>query len=416
MKGVRPRDNRTAPPARPTGVTRDELEQAVRETLTRQVAEPRLLAADHADVAIRRAQRAQRRRTVVGLALAAVTTVTVSTGMMQLLGDPSVPGPAVVVLGDPEDSGLPAPTPALPLPAPAEPTVVDLIVGDVLVTTAERQVRLTGVGAVERAQRSPDAAGWLLVGTPTPAGRSLWVVRPNGVAQVLLAGAAEIALSRDGRLVAWREGGQLVKGSIVNNQVMTVARHSVPAGAAPVGFVGDEVLLRLHPERGGHGLWDPVTGETTTEGGAGTRHVYGVRPDGLVVGQVLAGTPRRPCLALLDPAKALTVVRTGCGPALADDGRGAVSPDGRWLLVNGAGTALLVDLDRLGDAPVTRPAGRPLTGPAAWTPDAAVHVVDGNRLARVDPERVLAGQAVPSEPLAGVPADVRPLPVAGTGF
>ncbi|MEW2385362.1 hypothetical protein AB0873_25190 [Micromonospora sp. NPDC047707] len=397
-------------------MTRDELEQAVRETLTRQVAEPRLLGADHADVAIRRARRAQRRRTAVGLALAAVITVTASAGLTQLARDPSVPGPAVVVLGDPEDSGRSAPTPALPLPAPAEPAAVDLIVDDVLVTTAARQVRLTGVGAVERAQRSPDAAGWLLVGTPTPAGRSLWVVRPNGVAQVLLAGAAEIALSRDARLVAWREGGELVKGSIVNNQVMTVARHSLPAGAAPVGFVGDEVLLRLHAQRGGHGVWDPVTGETTTEAGAGARHIYGVRPDGLVVGQVLAGTPGRPCLALLDPARALTVVRTGCGPALAGDGRGTVSPDGRWLLVNGEATALLVDLDRMEGAPVTRPAGPPLTGPAVWTADVAVHVVDGNRLARVDPEPVLAGQAVPTQPLAGVPADVRPLPVAGTGF
>ena len=413
MSRAAPRDNLTAPPARSTGVTRDELEQAVREALVRQVAEPRPLAADHAGVAVRHAQRTQPRRTAAGLALAAVTTVAVSTGMMQLLSDPVVPGPAVVVLGDPEATGRPAPAPGLPLPEPAE---VDLIVGDVLVTTADRRVTLTGVGTVERAQRYPEAGAWLLVGAKTPAGRSLWIARPNGVAQVLLAGAAEIVLSRDGRQVAWREGGLIVKGTVINNQVMVVARHSAPAGAEPVGFVGDDVLLRLDAERGGHGLWDPVTGRTTTEAGAGSRHVYGVGPDGLLVAQVLAGTPRRPCLALLDPANALTVVRSACGFALSDDGRGTVSPDGRWLLVNGEGGAFLVDLDRLGPDPMVRAAGPSLTGPVSWTPHVAVHVLEGNRLVRIDPNLVVAGQPVGNELVAGVPAGDRPLPVAGSGF
>ncbi len=413
MSGTSHRDNLTAPPARSTGVTRDELEQAVREALDQQAGEPRPPAVDHAAVAVRRARRAQRRRTVAGLALAAVTTVAISAGAMQLLSDPVVPGPAVVVLGDPETTGRPAPAFQLPLPEPAE---VDLIVGDVLVTTSNRRVRLTGVGAVERAQQYPDGGAWLLVGARTPAGRSLWIARPNGVAQVLLAGAAEIALSRDGRHVAWSEGGLMAKGTVINNGIMVVARHPAPAGAEPIGFVGDDVLLRLDADGGGHGLWDPVTGRTTTEAGAASRHVYGVRRDGLLVGQVRTGTPRRPCLALLDPAKALTVVRTACGHTLGDDGRGAVSPDGRWLLLNGKGGALLVDLDRLGPDPTVRAAGPPLTGPVSWTPGVAVHLLEGNRLARVDPNLVTAGQPVGTTLISGVPAGARLLPVAGTGF
>ncbi|MER7457243.1 hypothetical protein [Micromonospora sp. NPDC126480] len=414
MSGTARRDNRTAPPARSTDVTRDELEQAVREAFGQQVAEPRPPAADHAGVAVRRARRAQRRRTVAGLALAAVTTVAVSTGMMQLLADPAVvPGPAVIGLGETEPSRQPAPTPALPHPGPAG---VELIVKDVLVTAAARRVTLTGVGAIEWAQRYPEASAWLLVGAETPAGRSLWIARPNGVTQVLLAGAKEIVLSRDGRHVAWSEGSVLVKGTVINNQVMVVARHPAPEGAKPVGLVGDDVLLRLHPDRGGYGLWDPVTGRTATEGGAGVRHVHGVRPDGLLVGQILAGTPRRPCLALLDPAEALTVVRSACGHALSGDGRGSVSPDGRWLLVNGDGGALLVDLDGLGPDGMVRAAGPSLTGPVSWSQSVAVHVLEGNRLARIVPDRVRAGQPVGNLLISSVPPGATVLPVAGTGF
>ncbi|MGK5518531.1 hypothetical protein ACSNN9_04160 [Micromonospora sp. URMC 107] len=401
-------------------MTEDELEQAVRETFARRVAVARPLVADPAGLAIRRADRSRRRRTLTGIALAAVATVTVSAGMAQLGQQPGRPTHPTVVLGDPYASPLPDPAPQLS--AAPQPDLgrgeVDLVLNDVLVTASGQRIALPDVGtAAERAQRLPERAGWAVVGASTAAGRSLWIVLPTGAAHLLLAGAREIVLSPDGRQVAWREGADLVVAGIVGGQVVAVARTPSPRDAVPVGFAGDTVVVRLDPGRPGHALWRPAAGPPR---GAGDKalHVYGIRPDGLAVALVSAGTPRRPCVALLDPARDLAPVRTGCGPALAGDGTGGVSADGRWLLANGkAGPqdgAVLVDLDRLAPAPAAHPAGPPVAGPVAWTAQGTAHYSDAaGALVRVEVSRVLDGEAARSAPVDGLPAGARPVPVGG---
>ncbi|MEH1100387.1 hypothetical protein [Micromonospora sp. CPCC 205561] len=413
-------DNRTGGPARPFAVTEDELEQAVREAFSRRVAVARPLAADPAGLAIRRADRARRRRTLAGVALAAVATVTVSAGMAQLGQQPGRPSQPTVVLGDPYASPLPDPTPQLS----AAPRVdlgrgeVDLVVNDVLVTAAGQRLVLPGVAPVaERVQRLPDGAGWAVVGVPTAAGRSLWVVLPHGPTHLLLAGARDIALSPDGRQVAWREKAELVVAGIVGTQVVAAARTPAPAAAVPVGFVGDAVLVRLDPARPGHALWRPAAGPP--RGAAdGALHVYGTRPDGLAVALVSAASPRRSCLALLDPARDLAPVRKGCGPTLSGDGRGGVSADGRWLLANGTtggrSGALLVDLDRLAPTPSARPAGPAVAGPVAWAPQGTAHYPDeAGALVRVEASRVSDGGTASVAPVTGLLPGQRPVPVGG---
>lgn len=411
-------DNRTGAPGRPYGVTEDELEQALRETFTRRVAVARPLAADPAGLAIRRADQSRRRRTLAGVALAAVVTVGVSTGIAQVGQQPGRPTHPTVVLGDPYASPLPDPTPALP-DAPLADLgrgEVDLILGAVLTTAGGQRLTLPDVGPAERAQRLPDNAGWAVVGAPTAAGRSLWVVSPDGATHLLLAGARDIALSRDGRQVAWRENAELVLAGIVGVQVVAAARTPVPAGATPVGFAGDAVVVRLAADEPGHTLWRPAQGPLKDGGDRASVHVYGTRPDGTVVAQVSGGTLRRPCLALLDPARDLAPARTGCGPVLSGDGRGGVSTDGRWLLVNGRtggeDRALLVDLDRLRSAPTARPAGPPVHGPVAWTPDGTAHYPDALAgLVRVDVSRALAGEQSSGAPVTGLVDGQRPVPV-----
>ncbi|MCM0678895.1 hypothetical protein NCC78_30120, partial [Micromonospora phytophila] len=152
-----------------------------------------------------------------------------------------------------------------------------------------------------------------------------------------------------------------------------------------------------------------------------TVHVHGARPDGTVVAQVSAGTPRRPCLALLDTTRDLAPVRTDCATTLGADGRGAVSPDGRWLLVNGRATgrdtSLLVDLDRLGTPAAVRPAGPPLPGAVAWTPRAtAVYADASGALVWVDVGRVLAGERATLDPADALRSSGRPVPVTGAEF
>ncbi|TWJ24153.1 hypothetical protein [Micromonospora endolithica] len=390
----------------------DELERAVRESLASQAAVPPVLRADLAGVAIRRAGRSQRRRTLSGVTLAALATVLASAGVTRFTQEPTPPDAPVVVLGDPYPTTSASAPVASPGVHPGLPADVDLVLGDVLATAAGTRVTLTGVRPVDRVQRFRDAEGWLVIGAPTTAGRSLWAVRPNSPPQVLLSGADEIVLSQDSRQVAWREGTKLGKGGILDRRVVAVVRRPAPAGAVPVGFTGDQVVIRLDPDLPGLALWHPPTGKLSTGTDRTTTHVYGTRPDGLVVAQVSTGTPRRPCVALLDPKRYLAPERTICGAVLGTDGHGAVSPDGRLLLANGRDSALLVDLETVVNA---RPAGPPVTGAVAWTDDTAVHVSGGRTLVRVEAAAVQADRNASAGPLAGLDGASRALPVVGNG-
>ncbi|MDM4784374.1 hypothetical protein [Micromonospora sp. b486] len=371
----------------------DELERALRETLTRRVATSRPLPADPAGEILRRARRTGRRRTLTGLALAGVATVFITTGVAQFSASGGDGGTPTVVLGDPPVL-FPSPSQSGPSsvtrfgPVRAE---LDLLVGDRLDTSGGERRQLAGVSGVERAQRIHDQEGWLLTSAATVAGRTLWWVPGGGGApQVMLAAADAVAVSPDGRQVAWRDGTDVIAAGVVAGQLIAPVRTAAPEGAVPVGFAGDTVLIQQ--PGGGMSVWDRALGGQPGPVNPDVRTVYGTRPDGRVVGLVAAGREQQLCLALLDPARDLAPVRTGCGLDLATDGLGAVSFDGRWLLANGTSrTAFLVDL---GDParPVTHPAGPVLAGGVAWTRGGvALHVDASGGLVRVKPERVLAG-------------------------
>ncbi|MBW4704729.1 MULTISPECIES: hypothetical protein [unclassified Micromonospora] len=390
----------------------DELERALRETLSQRVAVPHRLPVDPAGLALGRARRVRRRRTVAGLTLASIVTALAAGGMTQLGGQADQPTAPTVVLGDPQGVATLSPDPVAPHPAD-RPTdgEVDLIVAGALVTAAGQRYEL-GIGPVERAQRLPDRGGWLLTGAVTAAGRTLWVVPSGGKPQALLAGADEIVLSPDSRQVAWRDDGRLFAAGIVAGQLIaSVAGPSVDA--VPVRVVGDRVLLRAAPE-GGHLWWRWSPAGPPGIVAPDVQEVYGTRPDGRLVARVRVGSGS--CLALLDPD--LAPASTRCDVTPTADGRGAVSPDGRWLLVNGrlAGSddAILVDL--AGTVPAPRGAGPAIGGAVVWTDDHDAAYVDGDGdLARVRPDEVLADRPATPTPVAGAGADARPVVVAGTG-
>ncbi|MGW5671460.1 hypothetical protein [Micromonospora sp. NPDC003776] len=399
-------------------MSEDELERALRETLAGRVAAPRPLAADPAGVAIRRARRSGRRRALTGLALAGAATVLVTTGMAQLGGPTRHGGTPTVVLGDPRGF-TPSPLPTASTPPPAAAPVraeLDLIIGNRLETSGGEQRELTGVGPVERAQRVPDYGGWLVTSVATAAGRTLWWVPPNGSApQVLLAAADAVVVAADGRQVAWRDGPEILAAGLVGGQLVATSRTAAAAGAVPVGFAADAVLI----EEPGRGVsrWPRSAGGQPGSPARDVLNVYGTLPDGKLVGEVSAGTPRRPCLALLDPARDLAPVRTGCGPDLASDGAAGISADGRWLLVNGGrkAGALLVDLRTLGATVSAHPAGPAVVGGVAWTAaGVALHVDPAGQLVRVRPDRVAAGERPAGAPVTGASPDEPLVVVADT--
>lgn len=380
---------------------------------SRQVALARPLSVDPAGQAIRRANRIRRRRTAVGVALAAVTTVLLSAGMVQLGAETRRDGPPIVVIGDPDPTSRPLPTASIPGPAPSPSTAAPPLVGETLISVDGRRLVLPDVGPAERVQPLPGGGGWLVVGAQSIAGRTLWVVQNDGLVQVLLAGAGAIVLAPDSLQVAWRDGGDLLVAGVAGTQLIGAVRAPVPAAAEPVRFVGDSVLVRLDPAGAGHTLWRPGAGSLPEALDRKSLNVYGRLPDGRLVGQVTT-EPGRTCLAVLAPTRQLDPVRTGCGPDLSQDGIGGVSPDGRWLLVNGeigkAGRSLLVDLQRLGPATTAVAAGPPMTGAILWSDEAHASYLDGTgELVRVDVGQVRAGKPASPTAVPGVPTGDQPI-------
>ncbi|WP_139233208.1 hypothetical protein [Micromonospora sediminimaris] len=396
----------------------NDLEGALREMMSRRAAVTRAVAADPAGAAIRQANRIQRRRTMAGVGLAVLAIVAVSAGSLQLR-DNRPPTGGTVVIGDPDQRPLVDRTIPPPGPDTAPPLAeVDLLIDGSIATAQGRRVALLGTGEVERAHRLTDGRGWLAVGAPTLAGRFLWAVAADGTAQVLLAGADEIVLDADGRQVAWKQGTVLAAAGIVNGELATTVRAEVPAEAVPLRFVNGAVLVRLAPDRPGHVLWPLRPGPLVQGADRASTHIFGALPDGRLVGEITPGTGPTACLILLDPARDLGTGQPDCGPESAGDGRGAVSPDGRWLLVNGrsAGedSALLVDLTRLDTSTGVRPAGPPMTGTVVWsTPDTAYYADAAGGLVRVAVDRVTEGRPAVPTALPGLPAGELPVVVSG---
>ncbi|NLU80773.1 hypothetical protein HCA58_20890 [Micromonospora sp. HNM0581] len=411
-------DNQIRFPGHLLDVPPTELEAALRQMMSRRAAMARATAVDPAGAAIRRARRIQRRRALTGSGLALVTIAIVGVGILQLL-DNLPPGGATVVIGDPDhrplvDRAVPSSGPETG-PALAE---VDLLIGGSIATAQGRWVPLLGTGEVERVHRLADGGGWLAVGAPTVAGRFLWVVAADGTTQVLLAGADEIVLDGEGRQVAWKQGTVLAAAGIVDGELADTVEAEAPAEAVPLRFVDGAVLVRLAPDHPGHVLWSLRPGPLEQGVDRASTQIFGALPDGRLVGQITPGAGLPACLTLLDPDQALAPSRPDCGPELPGSGRGAVSPDGRWLLVNGHSegedSALLVDLTTLDPSTEVRPAGPPMSGTVVWrAPDTAYYTDVTGGLVRVAVDRVTAGGPATPTALPDVPAGESPVVVSG---
>ncbi|MFY1619197.1 hypothetical protein [Micromonospora sp. WMMD736] len=404
---------------RPNQVRRDQLEGAVREALSRQVAVTRPLTADPAGQAIRRANRIRRRRAGVGVALGVVTTVLIGAGMTHLSGGSDQQGPPIVVIGDPDLSARPLATASVAPPSPSSKAAADALFASALIDADGRRLALPGVGPAELAHRLPNGAGLLVVGAPTAAGRSLWVAQDDGLVQVLLAGAGQIVLAPDATQVAWRDGEDLLVAGVVGTQLIGTVRIAVPDNAQPVRFVGSSLLVRLDPKRPSLVLWRPGADKLTEVPEQDTLNVYGALPDGRLVSQVSANSAEGTCLALVDPKRATKAARTACGTQLSPDGVGGMSDDGRWLLVNGrvgsTDRSLLIDLDRLGTTLDAVPVGPTVGGAIAWTSESQVAYIDSSgRLVRVDVRRVRAGEQAEPTPVPGLVPGDRPVLVSGS--
>jgi hypothetical protein len=400
-------------------VTPGELERALRDCLShRAIAAPGTAApagVDTAGRALRRARRLHRRRSVAGATMAALVTVLVSAAATQLAASHGGhPRPAFV--SDPSASPF-GPTVALshsaapvsgstnldrqPLVAMAPPPV-DIVVATGLRSARGDLIDLSGIGAVAQAGRTPD--GWLLV-TTTASGRStLWFATSAAAPRAVLSGVDAVVLAADAARVAWRHGPRVSVASIASGRLGTVEQITSADDGRPIRFVGAAVLLvreQSDVETDGYDLWWPGRGTYEPARKNGITGAYGLLPDGrTLVAQVSVPGAARPCLALLDTTKALAVIKRTCAVALGPGGRGAVSPNGRWLVANGvpgsqghaagssggAGEAMLViDLDAaFAGRPLVEAVQPRLVGDVVWVDGGTlVHAGSQGDLVRV---------------------------------
>jgi hypothetical protein len=383
------------------GVASEDLERALRETLSR-AADPAHAVGgyDPAGRAIGKGRRINRRRSVVGTVMVVAATAAATAGVVQLNPDDRrSAGPAWVEDPPPElNQSLPAIAPTTVMPVPdgsvdrdpmsATDVPVDLIVATQLRTTGGTALTLPQVGTVTRAHEA--TKGWLVVGVPPSGGTTLWYVASNGSSRQVLPAVDAVVLAPDGQRVAWRDSARLFSAVVDQGTLKDATQTSAPADGVPVRFVGHGVIMERPASgavQGGFDVWWPRRGARYTPAWkAGTSEIYGSLPDGnTVVGQVSAEAGAPPCLALLDAVNALNVLKKACALQLNASGAGTVSPDGHWLVADGAGRARLVDLHVVfdGKGSVTD-AGPELSDQAAWASgDTLVHVSREGDLTRV---------------------------------
>jgi hypothetical protein len=383
------------------GVASDDLERALRETLSRAADPAQAVGAhDPGSQAIRKGRRISRRRSVVGTVLLVAATAVATVGVVQLNpGERRYQGPAWVADPDPEiNQSLPAVEPTTAVPAPlgtldsdpmsAVDVPVDLVVSTQLRTSSGTAITLPQIGTVTRAHQT--SKGWLVVGVPPAGGATLWYVAPDGSSVQVLPAVDAVAVAPDGRRIAWRDSARLFSAIVEQGTLKDATQTAAPLEGRPVSFVGQGVLMERSASgagRTGFDVWWPSHRSLYTPAWrSGTSEIYGPLPDGrTVVGQVSAEAGDRPCLALLDAVNALTVLKTACALQLNPRGAGTVSPDGHWLVAVGAGRARLVDLRVAFDGkPSAADAGPALTDQAAWASgDTLVHVSREGDLMRV---------------------------------
>ncbi|WP_139307141.1 hypothetical protein [Micromonospora pattaloongensis] len=294
---------------------------------------------DVAAYAIRRA-RALRRRQGAASSVAAAAALALILGGAVWLRDraerQSGPMPGFAA-GYDAPAGTPAATPGL---VHSTRIGLDLRVRDRLWTADGRNLALDGVGEVRGAYRVP--AGWIYGGAS-----QVRLLREDGVSTLLTGSAPHWVVSQDGRRLAALSGTALRVATIGPAGLTTIDKLAVPAGATPVAFLGERVVLAAPPGRSGHGFVDPRS-PLEVSWRPEVVAVYGPRAAGMVALVTRPGEPGR-CLAELRAGPG--VLQTGrvgaCATPARADGRGsALSPRGDRLAEPGDRELTLLDVER----------------------------------------------------------------------
>jgi hypothetical protein len=397
---------------------------------------------DPAGTAIRRARRIRRRRTASAGAAAVVLLVATLGGAISLRGwylpegqrqanlaRPATSAPEPVPTAARVEAVLPEGSAKLKSPPPSSPAGLfpadgpglDIVAGDELWTSAGERMRLTGAGEVRWVYRVP--AGWVYGGD-----QQVRLLRPDGGSVQLAevdsgpalssvpqaaqqrqakrsddavakepAALPRWALSPDGKRIVFAAGQKLSVGTISAGG-LAVQQTTFAAGAVPVLFFGDSVVLTT-AAADQYDIWWTDRQYTAARGSV-ISHVYGPYGKsllGLAPDPVDAG---RDCLVLIAPTAGGLSPQSSraCGLGLASGG--LVSPDGRWIAQQDKDDIRLFDVaaamrgsTRTGTCPVSAGAV------PVWESPSTLVVVDSGQAVRCTVTGVVESYAPP----AGLP-------------
>jgi hypothetical protein len=351
------------------------IEDTLRETFAAEAGEPPTLDGV-ADRAILRARRVRRTHRSVG---AAVVVLAVALA-----------GGVSLVLHDRLTSGLTAAAPSHgPVPSSVEWSAaqpVDLLVGGQIRATDGRRIPLAETASQEGAYRVGD--DWLVLAQDLGAtDHSLWLVQADGTTRRLIT-AAGIAVSPDGRQVAWAIGDLLKVADLVDGRLINNRQTGGRRGLVPYAFAGEAVLLTAqdYVYKGTAAppfdLWFPSRG-AYAPGPTPEHAVYGLglAPGGArLLGMAAVGSlgpdGREFCLAELDLGT-LEPTRYVCNLPISPTATMSISPNGHFAMITGDTSVFMIDLATVFDTPLVLGEWDGLyAGPVAWT-DANTVVASG---------------------------------------
>jgi hypothetical protein len=353
------------------------IEDTLRETFAAEVAAPPTLEGV-ADRAISQAGRARRTRMSIGAAAAMVAVLLVGVGTVALYNQ-----------ADPV-----TPTAAAPKPNQSDSRLaagVDVLLGDEIWTTDGRTIPLVETTTPLSAYRVVDS--WLVLAQDIGAtDRSLWFVQSDGTPKRLVTGAG-IAVSPDGRQVAWATGDLLRVADLVDGRLINQRQTGGRRGLVPYAFAGEAVLLTAAdfvysgPGTPPFDLWFPSRG-AYVPGPTPTRPVFamGLAPGGArLLGMSALGAEgpdgRELCLAELDLGS-LEPTRHVCGLPISPIAAVSISPDGHHAMITNNAEMFMIDLATVFEAPLVLGEWDGIyTGPVAWTDANTVVVSDPYGLA-----------------------------------
>jgi hypothetical protein len=394
-------------PPRSLGVTSGDLERALRDCLSRRAALTPPSADRLADAAVRQARVTRRRQAGAGALAVVVFAAVAGVALVRFGPSPEPSGPEFVAVDPPPGDTVATTPPPTEEPSPESATLassvdrdvmaerslpVDVVVDGGLVTAGGARIDLGTVGGVAGAYRVGE--GWLVLGQG-----SLWYAVGDTAPRQLLTGVDAVVVAPGGDRVAWREGVRLRLAAVNKGRLIPAGEVAAPDGAEPIAFVGKGVLLARHSGDSvvaSYAVWWPGRSGTPPQRWRSSTGVYGTLPDGrTVVAQIPGTTEKQPCLALLDALAGLTVLDRACDLPLTAGAVGWLSPDGRWLVAEGAVDAsVLIDVSRaFGDREPAIDAGPGPYGPGAWTDDRTVVHGGPGYLVRLRLDRAAAGRA-----------------------